>query len=84
MSNCQSGYIEAFLEYYKINDYIEDIECFGNNDLPKWDNIALIIKRNNLKNPVYVGDIDNDRIAAGKPAQILYMLNTDLVMLKIR
>lgn len=66
MSNCQSGYIEAFLEYYKINDYIEDIECFGNNDLPKWDNIALIIKRNNLKNPVYVGDIDNDRIAAGK------------------
>ena len=66
VSNCQSGYIEAFLEYYKINDYIEDIECFGNNDLPKWDNIALIIKRNNLKNPVYVGDIDNDRIAAGK------------------
>ena len=46
--------------------YKRQIECFGNNDLPKWDNIALIIKRNNLKNPVYVGDIDNDRIAAGK------------------
>lgn len=60
VSNCQSGYIEAFLEYYDLGKYFEDTECFGNNQLPKGDNIALIIKRNSLEQAVYVGDIQGD------------------------
>ena len=64
VSNCQSGYIEAFLEYHGLSRYFKDIECFGNNELQKADNIALVVKRNNLKNPVYVGDIEKDALAA--------------------
>ncbi len=62
VSNCQAGYIEAFLDYYQFHDLVEDIECFGNNDLPKSENIKLICKRNNIDvaEAVYVGDIQGD------------------------
>lgn len=60
VSNCQSGYIEAFLEYYGYGKYIEDIECYGNNGLVKGDNIRKIVERNHLTKAVYVGDIQGD------------------------
>ena len=60
VSNCQAGYIEAFLDYYKFHDLIEDIECYGNSDKPKGENIALLYQRNNLEDAVYVGDIQGD------------------------
>lgn len=60
VSNCQAGYIEAFLDYYKFHDLIEDIECYGNNDKPKGENIAFLYQRNNLEDAVYVGDIQGD------------------------
>ncbi len=60
VSNCQSGYIEAFLDYYGFWKYFKDIECFGNNGKDKWENIALIVKRNHLERAVYVGDIQGD------------------------
>ena len=70
VSNCQSGYIEAFLEHYGFGHYFKDIECYGNNDLPKSENIELVVKRNNLDKAVYVGDIQGDydaTMAAGLP-----------------
>ncbi len=60
VSNCQSGYIEAFLEHYGFAHYFEDIECYGNNNLKKGANIKNIVKRNNLEYAVYVGDIQSD------------------------
>lgn len=60
VSNCQSGYIEAFLEYYGYGKYIEDIECYGNNGLVKGDNIRKVVDRNRLTKAVYVGDIQGD------------------------
>ena len=60
VSNCQSGYIEAFLDYYKLNDLIEDIECYGNNEKSKGENIALLYQRNGLDQAAYVGDIQGD------------------------
>lgn len=65
VSNCQAGYIEAFLDYFGIDlkdsdPLIEDIECYGNNFLSKGENIALVIKRNNLDKATYVGDIQSD------------------------
>ena len=60
VSNCQSGYIEAFLDYYQFHDLCEDIECYGNNGFAKGDNIALVCKRNGLDRAVYVGDIQGD------------------------
>lgn len=60
VSNCQSGYIEAFLDYYKLHDLIEDTECYGNNEKSKGENIALLYRRNALDDAVYVGDIQGD------------------------
>lgn len=60
VSNCNAGYIEAFLDYYGLGDLIEDFECYGNNGKPKADNIALVYKRNGLDDAVYVGDIQGD------------------------
>lgn len=66
VSNCQSGYIEAFLEYYGFSKYFSDIECFGNNGFEKGDNIKLLAERNNLEDAVYVGDIQGDYDATMK------------------
>lgn len=70
VSNCQAGYIEAFLEHYGFGHYFKDIECYGNNDLPKSENIRKIVERNSLGKAVYVGDIQGDydaTTAAGLP-----------------
>ena len=45
VSNCQKGYIEAFLDHYHFWDYFSDIECYGNNLLQKGDNIRLLADR---------------------------------------
>lgn len=63
-SNCQQGYIECFLGYYGLNKYITDIECWGNTGLSKGENNRLLIERNSLKSPVYVGDTLGDQQAA--------------------
>lgn len=60
VSNCQSGYIEAFLEYYGFGYLFKDIECYGNNNKQKGENIALVVERNHLDRAVYVGDIQGD------------------------
>lgn len=60
VSNCQSGYIEAFLDYYNFEHYFEDIECYGNNEKSKGDNIRLVMDRNGLEQTIYVGDIQGD------------------------
>lgn len=60
VSNCQSGYIEAFLDYYGLRELFGDIECYGNNLLQKGENIRLVADRNMLDAAVYVGDIQGD------------------------
>ena len=60
VSNCQAGYIELVIKKNNIEEFITDFECFGNNGLPKDKNISLLVERNNLKNPVYVGDTQGD------------------------
>ena len=60
VSNCQRGYIEAFLEHYGFGQYFDDIECFGNNGVKKGDNIRNVVERNNLEKAFYVGDIQGD------------------------
>lgn len=66
VSNCQQGYIEAFLDHYGFGDYFSDIECYGNNLLEKGDNIALVVERNGIEKAWYVGDIQGDFDASMK------------------
>ncbi|PZU91171.1 MAG: HAD family hydrolase [Chryseobacterium sp.] len=66
VSNCMKGYIENFIEFFSFKDLFEDFECYGNAGLPKDKNIRLIVERNNLQNPVYVGDTIWDKDSSEK------------------
>lgn len=66
VSNCLSGYIENFLSFFGLQDLFTDFESSGNSGMPKHDNIRLIIERNRLQSPVYIGDTTWDQEAAQK------------------
>jgi phosphoglycolate phosphatase len=64
VSNCQEGYIEAFYAYHGLEKYFRDFENPGRTGLSKGENIKLLMKRNGLEAPVYVGDTAGDQKAA--------------------
>ena len=70
VSNCQDGYIQLMLEKTGLESYVKDFECFGRTGKGKAENIQMLIQRNQLIAPVYVGDIQGDADAcrqAGVP-----------------
>lgn len=66
VSNCEEGYIQCFLEAHNLHDYFIDFEYPGRSGVLKAENIKLVMDRNNLKNPVYVGDTLGDATASKK------------------
>ncbi len=66
VSNCERGYIECFFTAHGLQRYFKDWECPGNTGLPKADNIRMIVERNCLKSPLYVGDTQGDCNSATK------------------
>ena len=64
VSNCQEGYIEAFYKAHNLGRYFADEENAGRTGLSKGENIKLVIDRNRLSNPVYVGDTEGDSEAS--------------------
>ena len=52
------------MKFYNLDKYFVDFECPGRTGLPKAENIKLVVERNNLKHPVYVGDTQGDANAA--------------------
>ncbi|WP_261178426.1 HAD family hydrolase [Anaerobacillus sp. CMMVII] len=64
VSNCQNDYIEAFFQAHKLEKYFIDYEHPGRTGLSKGENIKLIIERNQLKKPIYVGDTEGDQTGA--------------------
>lgn len=60
VSNCQAGYIEAFLKATNLGEYITDFTCPGETGLLKGDNLKIIMERNNLKSAIYIGDTQGD------------------------
>lgn len=64
VSNCQDGYVPAFLHAHKLEQYFTDIEMSGRTGLDKGENIKILMKRNNINKAVYIGDTDGDEKAA--------------------
>ena len=60
VSNCQCGYIEAFLAHYGFGELFSDIQCYGVNKKQKGENIRIVAERNGLDRAIYVGDIEGD------------------------
>ncbi len=64
VSNCQCGYIEAYLEYTGFEKYFSDYLCWGDTGKGKAENIRLLIEKNKCINSVYVGDTRGDYASA--------------------
>ena len=72
VSNCQDGYIQCFFKAHKLNKYFNDFECWGVTGLSKGENNKIIMERNELKKPIYVGDTNVDAESA-KVAEIPFV-----------
>ncbi len=64
ISNCEDGYIQAFLTAHNYWDIIDDFECIGRTGRCKGDNIRLVMERNGIEKAFYVGDTASDQAAA--------------------
>jgi len=64
VSNCQDGYIQVFLEVHGMGEYFDGFICAGDSGMSKGKNNLLLIEREGLKNPVYVGDTQGDMNSA--------------------
>jgi len=64
VSNCADGYIEAFMISSNLGKYFNDIVAAGKKEIKKSEAIKLAIKRDEVKNAIYVGDTIKDKEAA--------------------
>ena len=60
VSNCLTGYIEAFTSFHHLEDLFDDTLCQGDTGKTKGENIKIMIERNNLDKAIYVGDTESD------------------------
>ena len=60
VSNCGDGYIESFLEYYKLTDLFTDFIPASKYNISKTKAINNLISKYNLKKAIYVGDTLGD------------------------
>ncbi len=60
VTNAQKGYIELLFEATGTRKYFKDTLCYGDTNSPKDVTIGLLVKKNNLKAPVYIGDTQGD------------------------
>ncbi|MCH3986980.1 MAG: HAD family hydrolase [Lachnospiraceae bacterium] len=66
VSNCQDGYIQAFLGAHRLGKYFKDTECWGRTHVGKDGSIRILEDRNHLKQAVYIGDTAGDEKSARK------------------
>lgn len=64
VSNCQNGYIEAFLKFSGFGCFFTDFMCWGDTKMPKSFTIKMLMQKNGCENAVYVGDTQGDCDAA--------------------
>ena len=64
VSNCQLGYIDAFLSSSGASYLFKDYEEWERTGLTKGENIRLVMKRNGYTKGIYIGDTKKDREAA--------------------
>jgi phosphoglycolate phosphatase len=72
VSNCLEGYVENFLEYSGLGNYIKGYEYSGIKQKSKGENIKVLISKHELQNAVYVGDTKIDKNAC-KEANIPFI-----------
>lgn len=60
VSNCQCGYIEAFMQYSGLGKYFSGYMCWGDTKSPKSTTIRLLMEKYSCETAAYVGDTEGD------------------------
>lgn len=60
VSNCGALGLKNFMKFTQLEQYFEDSLTFGETLLNKAQNISLLIERNGLSAPIYMGDTQGD------------------------
>ncbi len=60
VSNCAKDGLKNFLKFTNLSDYFVDSVSYGENQVPKSENIKKLIHEHHLKNAVYMGDTAMD------------------------
>ncbi|MDE6453087.1 MAG: HAD family hydrolase [Muribaculaceae bacterium] len=60
VSNCGASGLRNFFDFTGLGELFDDSAAHGINGLSKADNIALVVRRNAFRTPVYVGDTQLD------------------------
>lgn len=66
LSNCEEGGLVNFMKFTKTSHLFADYAEHGQNLKPKSYNLRMLIERNNLQQPMYIGDTDSDSREATK------------------
>jgi phosphoglycolate phosphatase len=66
LSNCEKDGILNFMNFTGTRHLFTDYMEHGQNFQPKSFNMKLLIERNHLQSPVYIGDTDSDSREAAK------------------
>lgn len=66
VTNAQKGYIECLFKATGIERYFTDWLCFGDTLSQKDVTMRKLIDKNNLQNPVYIGDTQGDQNSCKK------------------
>ncbi len=66
LSNCEENGLVKFMNYTQTSHLFQDYMEHGQNLKPKSFNLKLLMDRNNIVNPVYIGDTDSDSIESYK------------------
>ena len=72
VSNCTEDYAQAFFHAHGLSSLFDDHETAGRTGLDKGQNIALLLRRNEIQQAIYVGDTAKD-LAAAQAANIPFL-----------
>lgn len=64
VSNCDQGYIEAYLEYTGFGSFFTDTICAGSTGEGKKENLHILLRKHGIERAVFVGDTEHDWMAA--------------------
>lgn len=60
VSNCSKNGLVNFMKFSGTTEFFTDSVSFGQNRVPKAVNISILVERNHLEHPIYVGDTQSD------------------------
>ena len=64
VSNCQSWYLQLFWDQFRVEQYFQEQDCYGDSGESKAQMIKEISDTHSLKHPIYIGDTEGDQNAS--------------------